>query len=571
VKRWVVTIRTMVLAAFLAASALAAGAPGSAARAETNGAALKPQMGWSSWSFIRHNPTEADIEAQARAMHDSGLQAHGYHYVNVDDFWYKCPNTVDSFGRWAVDTSKFPNGISAVATYVHNLGLQFGIYVTPGIPFEAVTLNTPIQGTPYHARDIANTAVTEKNYNCHQMYAIDYSKPGSQEFINSWASEFASWGADYLKLDGVGTSDVPDLRAWSKALVASGRLIHLELSNNLAVSSATTWRQYSNGWRIEGDVECYCNSTGGSYPLTSWAKVARRFSDDPKWAQYGGTGGWNDLDSLELGNASNDGLTPDQRQAHMTLWAIAAAPLILGSDLTNLDPSDLALMTNDEVIAVDQAGIPGSPLTAGATQQVWRARQLDGSYYVALFNLDTASSSVSVTWSQLGFSGPATVRDLWSHTNLGSFASGFGATVAPTASRLLKVVPTNGLGGTAYEAESSANTLAGGARVQTCSACSGGAKVGYIGKGGTLRVNQVTAPAAGTYQLTVFYTDGDNGRSLSVSTNGGAATTYFFASTGSFSTVGVRQVPVSLNAGANTVLLANASAYGPDVDRIVGP
>jgi len=256
----------------------------------------------------------------------------------------------------------------------------------------------------------------------------------------------------------------------------------------------------------------------------------------------------------------------------MTLWAIAAAPLILGSDLTNLDPFDLSLMTNDEVLGVDQAGIPGSPLTAGATQQVWRARQLDGSYYVALFNLDTASSApVSVSWSQLGFSGSAAVRDLWSHTDLGTFASGFGATVSPTASRLLHVVPTNGFGGTGYEAESSTNTLAGGARVQSCSACSGGAKVGYIGKGGTLQLNGVRAPAAGTYWLTIFYTDGDNGRSMSVSANGGAATTYFFASTGGFSTVGVRQVAVALNAGSNSVLLSRAGAYAPDVDRIIGP
>ena len=461
--RWFKAILARALAPLVAGLALAVVSPGQPALAENNGAALKPQMGWSSWSFIRHNPTEADIEAQALAMHSSGLQAHGYQFVNVDDFWYKCPNTVDSFGRWAVDTSKFPNGIDAVATYVHGLGLKFGIYVTPGIPFEAVTLNTPIEGTPYHAQDIANTSVIEKNYNCHQMYGIDYTKPGSQEFINSWANEFAAWGADYLKLDGVGTWDIPDLQAWSKALVASGRLIHLELSNNLAFTSATTWQQYANGWRIEGDIECYCNSTGGSYPLTSWSRVARRFSDDPKWAPFGGPGGWNDLDSLELGNGSNDGLTPDQRQTHMTLWAMAAAPLILGSDLTNLDPFDLSMMTNDEVLAVDQAGIPASPLVAGATQQVWRARQPDGSYYVALFNLDTVNSaSVSVTWSQLGFSAPATVRDLWSHTDLGTFASGFGATLNPTASRLLKVVPSTGPGFSLSATPSSRTVTAGG-------------------------------------------------------------------------------------------------------------
>ena len=239
---------------------------------ENNGVGLTPALGWSSWSFIRHDPTAAKIEAQADAMKNSGLAGVGFQYVNVDDFWYQCPGSqgpnVDEYGRWVTDTTKFPNngsidGIQVVANYVHNDGLKFGLYVTPGISKQVVAQNTPIEGTSYHADDIATTT-SEKNYNCRGMVGIDYTKPGAQAFINSWADEFASWGVDYLKIDGVGTSDIPDIQAWSAALQQTGRPIHLELSNSLSISYASTWAQYSNGWRTGGDIECYGCESGSS-------------------------------------------------------------------------------------------------------------------------------------------------------------------------------------------------------------------------------------------------------------------------------------------------------------------
>ncbi len=284
---------------------------------ENNGVGLTPALGWSSWSFIRRNPTASVIEAQADAMKSSGLARVGFQYVNLDDFWYQCPGSqgpnVDANGRWATDTTKFPNsgstdGIQVVADYVHHDGLKFGLYVTPGISKQAVAENTPIEGTSYHADDIATTT-NETNYNCGGMVGIDYTKPGAQEFINSWADEFASWGVDYLKIDGVGTSDIPDIQAWSAALQQKGRPIHLELSNSLSISAASTWAQYSNGWRTGGDIECYgCESNSSSYPLTSWANVASRFNQVASWQPYGGPGAFNDYDSLEVGNGSNDGL-----------------------------------------------------------------------------------------------------------------------------------------------------------------------------------------------------------------------------------------------------------------------
>ncbi len=445
------TARAATLAAALAltiAPLAVVGATTTPAAAQANGAALTPPMGWSSWSFLRYNPTEADIEAQAKAMATSGLVAHGYKYVNVDDFWYlNTSTTVDAYGRWAVDTSRFPNGMKPVGDYVHGLGEKFGMYLTAGIPVAAYNQNTPIEGTSFHARDIvSDTTHYENNFGNGRngMYYIDYAKnpAAAQAYLNSWANQLASFGIDYLKVDGVGSWDIPDVQHWSQALNQTGRTIHLELSLALDIQHASTWQQYSNGWRVEGDVECYCSST--SYPLTNWTNVSKRFADAAPWGKYSGPGNFADLDSVEVGNGGNDGLTPDERQTQLTLWAVNSAPLLLGTDLTNLDPADLAMLTNDEVIAVDQAAHPAHPVDQLTQQQVWSAPNPDGSYTVALFNLGATAQSVTADFSDLGFTGSATVHDSWSHTDLGTSTGGFSATLNPHASRLLKVTPAAG-------------------------------------------------------------------------------------------------------------------------------
>ena len=145
-----------------------------------------------------------------------------------------------------------------------------------------------------------------------------------------------------------------------------------------------------------------------------------------------------------MGNGSNDGLTVDERQTQLTLWAVSAAPLVLGTDLTNLDSTDLGMLTNDEVIAVDQHGHPAHPVDRTTQQQVWAAPNGDGSYTVALFNLGGSAATVTAKWTDVGFSGTASVRDLWSHTDLGSAMGSFSATLNAHASRLLRVTPASG-------------------------------------------------------------------------------------------------------------------------------
>jgi alpha-galactosidase len=453
--RWAALATALVITAGMGLAAVAAPPQ---AQAENNGLAVSaPLMGWSSWSFLRSGPTAAKVEAQASALVSSGLVSHGYDYINLDDFWYDCPGSqgpdVDSSGRWVTNATTFPpsgstNGIEVVANYVHSLGLKFGLYVTPGISDQAVSEKTPIAGTSYTANEIADGA-SENNYNCGGMQGIDYSKPGAQAFINSWADEFASWGADYVKLDGVGSFDLPDVQAWSTALQQTGRPLALELSNSLNIADGPTWSSLANGWRTTGDVECYCGSGGSSYPLTDWSNVSGRFAAAASWQPYGGPGGWNDYDSIEVGNGNNDGLTIPERQTQLSLWSLASAPLFLGVDLTNLDSGDLALLKNTAVTAVDQDGIPADRVIDTGNEQVFDKRQQNGTWDIGIFNTSTsASQTFSVPLAQLGLTGSANITDLWSGASDGTSAGTFTTTVQPGGVTLISAVPTSGTGGT---------------------------------------------------------------------------------------------------------------------------
>ncbi|MGD0557668.1 MAG: CBM35 domain-containing protein [Streptosporangiaceae bacterium] len=573
------------VAAVLAISGLAA-ADAVPAAAESNGVGSTPAMGWSSWSFIRHDPTAADIEAQAAALVSSGLAAAGYDYVNVDDFWYDCPGSqgpdVDAYGRWVTNATEFPpgtdgeNGIEVVADYVHSLGLKFGLYVTPGISDQAVNENTPILGTSYTADDIATTT-SENNYNCGGMTGINYSEPGAQDFINSWADELASWGVDYVKLDGVGDSDIADVEAWSAALEQTGRPIHLELSNSLDIANAATWAEYSNGWRTGGDIECYCGTDGASYPLTDWSNVQSRFAQVAQWQPYGGPGAFNDYDSIEVGNGpADDGITDAEAQSQLSLWAMAASPLLLGIDLTNLNSTELGYLKNAAVIAVDQDGIDASRIVSNVNQQVFAKTEQNGDVILGLFNYSgSASQTVSVSLAAAGIGGSATATDLWTGDAAGTLSGTYSVTLGPGAVQLLKLVPVSGTAGaTTYDAASSSSTLADGAVIASCNSCLGGEKAGYVGDGGTLTFNNVDVSASGNYAVQIGYLDGTSGtvgRSATITVNGTAVETLAFTPTGSFQNPGSVTVSLPLTAGENTVEFSNSSAYAPDFEDITVP
>ncbi|GAA1722226.1 hypothetical protein GCM10009765_82780 [Fodinicola feengrottensis] len=422
------------------------------AAAGINGLAQKPYMGWSSWSLESTNYpglgnenwlTEQHIMQQTDVL-AAKLKSHGYDYINVDAGW--TDGTGDENGRPVALASRFPHGMKYVGDYVHSKGLKFGLYLAVGLdPKVYNDGNTPIYGAPQcHTKDVVYSDLRKTN-GWDGAYKMDFGNPCSQLYLNSIADELASWGADFLKVDGVGPGsfkggdnydNTADVAAWGQALKQTGRPIELTLSWALAHPQAGVWKQYSNGWRIDTDVECYCNT------LVTWNNsIKQRWNDVVQWIPDAGPGHWNNLDSLDVGNAEMDGITDAERQSYMTLWAISAAPLYSGDDLTKLDSYGLSLLTNDEVIAVDQAGNPAKPVNQNSNQQVWYAKDADGSYTVALFNLGTDPARVTANWNDLGIVGPGNVRDLWQHNNLGSANGSFSATLPAHGSRLLRIAP----------------------------------------------------------------------------------------------------------------------------------
>jgi len=441
-KEWTHSLMSALVIALLVCGAL------QNASAEENGLERTPVLGWSSWSFLRKHPTATRMKAQALALHNSGLQKIGYQYVNLDDFWYQCPGpqgpNVDAYGRWMTDPSTFPaqgdsDGIKVVADYIHSLGMKFGIYVTPGISRQAVSRNTPIKGTSYTAAQIADSSLEENNYNCKGMVRIDYNKPGAQEYTNSWVDMLASWGVDYIKIDGMKNTNAADVMAWSNAIRQSGRPMVLDVTQGDFTSNiAPTLMKYANQWEFAPDVECYrCDKGGSSYPQTSWPKVANRFNYVAEWQPYAGPGGFNDYDSIEIGNGSNDGLTPVERQTQISLWALGAAPFILGIDLTHLDPTDLQkYLENSAVLAVDQDSIAAKRVLNTGNHQVFAKKEPNGDMIVGLFNIGGKAENVSVRASTLGLpenGNGYSIHDLWT------------GETKKTSSAISAVVPSHGV------------------------------------------------------------------------------------------------------------------------------
>ena len=548
-------------------------------QAQVNDVGQKPYLGWSSFSEQTINGsflTQANIQAQSDALAASGLQKHGFQYINMDSGWM---STFDANGRPIPAAPNFPD-IKALVDHIHANGQKVGIYWIPGIEQPAVDGNYPILGTQYTTQQIVVMPLAQGNAFAGALPnpfhdKIDFTKPGAQEYINSVVALFASWGIDFIKLDGVtpgsysdntSIDNRPDVAAWSKAIALSGRPIWLTVSWAIDSDYLSTWQQYSNARRIEDDVEC----EGNCATLTDWNRIYQRFRDLPAWQDATSVSlGWNDLDSLDIGDGALDGLTNDEKQTAFSLWAVANAPMYLGGDLTKLDSFAKGLLSNDEVVAINQSGHPAKQVLGG-NQPVWVTSLGNNTYYVAIFNLDDVSTIARVPWNLLGINGAISIRDLWSHTyqlpsigTYSTFLKGHGV-------RLLKVV---GLGhaapmpSTSYEAESA--TLGGSASVAECAPCSGGEKVGNFGLGAanTVTFNNVSVPRAGVYYMQVdSMTQGL--RSYLYTVNGGNFQTLNSGGE-SFLLPASTVVPVTLKKGNNSIQFGSPVSYPPDLDRIV--
>jgi alpha-galactosidase len=565
--------RTLRRMAATIAAALLTLAP--AALAQVNGLGARPLQGWSTFSQQTIVPSstvmnEQNILAQSDAMRASGLGAHGFQYINLDAGWN---GDTDGYGRSVWNTTEFPHFLQMIQ-HIHANGQKVGIYLLPGIGSQIVSANLPIFGTQYHAQDIVVQPLTIGN-GFGFGDKIDFTKPGAQEYINSIVNLYASWGIDYIKLDSVtpgsyndnlNINNIPDVMAYSKAIGQSGRPIWLTISWALDEDYISNWQQTSNARRIQGDVEC----EGDCPLLTEWPRIEVRFLDLPSWEHTSGpTLGWNDLDSLEIGNGATDGITDTEQQTAMTLWAMANAPLSIGGDLTRLTVFGKQALTNDEVLAVDRSGHPATQINAGFTQ-VWASNLGHGASYVALFNLNALPSSVTFDWKDLGFANAVQMRDLWSHTELGPQFNSFSTVLPGHGARLFLVRGTGQVPTPPSQVyDGSSAVLHGAANIQPCSLCASGSKITFLGIGadnyGTFA--DVEVKKAGVYRMEVdSLTNGT--RSYIINVNGGPDIT-LNSSGGSGNVPSSLTIPVRLNAGINSIQFGNPVSYPPDLDRIV--
>jgi alpha-galactosidase len=381
----------------------AGGAPGTGGVAGAGGTlAATPPMGWNSWNTFQCTISEALIKQIADTFVTSGMQAAGYQYVNVDDCWM---DGRDAAGKLRWNASKFPAGIPALADYVHAKGLKLGIYETP------------------------NTLT------CVGIYGgiAPAVAVGSLGHETSDAQTFASWGVDYLKYDKC-QGQLSAFAVMRDALRATGRPIFYSINPGDATgcppnTCTITLPTIANMWRIGFDIN------------GSWASMIGLVDQDANLFSYAGPGHWNDPDMMEVGN----GLTDTEGRTHFSLWAILAAPLIAGNDLRSMSAATNATLTNSEVIAVDQdpLGVQGRVVASpGTNLQVWsKTLSATNTRAVALLNRGTVTASITVQWSALGIpTGAATVRDLWSHTDLGTFSGSYTAASVPSHGvTLLKV------------------------------------------------------------------------------------------------------------------------------------
>jgi alpha-galactosidase len=446
--------RRRILTASLATAA-AAGLPSLAFAAKSKspapgaGLAPTPPMGWNSWNSFGPTITEAQALENADIM-VAKLLPFGYNVFTVDIQWYE-PNansyeyrkdaelTMDQYGRLQPAPNRFPSaaggtGFKKLADQIHARGMKFGIHLMRGIPRQAVRLNTPILGTKLRAQDIADTkAICEWNGD---MYGVDMTKPGAQEYYNSVFKQYAEWGVDFVKMDDMSRPyerNWPEVEAAHKAIAASGRPIVLSLSpGEMDLRWANHVPHYAQMWRISDDF------------WDEWRLLNEQFQRLENWNPVMGANSWPDADMLPLGRlalgARDTKFTPDEQQTLMSLWSIARSPLIMGGDLRHLDAKTLALLTNPEVLAVNQRSRDNRPHRADAGTRIWSARSADkrNLQYLALFNTSDAPTEIVFDLSRLDLGNRSVaVRDLWARRDQPAVRGALRIKLAPHASTLL--------------------------------------------------------------------------------------------------------------------------------------
>ncbi len=407
-----------------------------------------PPMGWNSWNSFATTITEAQTLEQASIMARELLPA-GYDILTVDIQWYeptassyqyaaKPIPTMDAHGRLLPAPNRFPSaaddkGFKPLADKVRALGLRFGVHLMRGAPRLAVERGLKVKGT-----DIAIADIVDRESICSwnpDMYGVDMSRPGAQAYYDSVFALLASWGVDFVKVDDLSRpydAHMAEIEAIHRAIGRTGRPMILSMSpGETPVVRGDHARRHAQMWRISDDF------------WDDWKMLDAQFTRLENWAPYSGEGGWPDADMLPLGRLAlgerDTKFTPDEQRTLMTLWSIARSPLIMGGDLRHLDAPTKALLTNPEVIAVNQASSANRPWFVEDHVRVWTARATNGDAYVALFNTGEKARSVGVSLSLLGLPASVRVRDLWSRTDLARAGGRIQADLPPHGAALYRL------------------------------------------------------------------------------------------------------------------------------------
>lgn len=408
--------------------------------------AERPVMGWNSWNFYGTSINEAKARANADIMAAELLPC-GYNVFTVDIQWYQPtasgfgydPNAtlvMDPWGRLLPATNRFPSasggsGFKPLGDYLHGLGLKFGIHIMRGIPRQAWQQDLPVKGTSYSARDIANTAsICSWNPD---MYGVDLSKPGAQAYYDSLFELYASWGVDFIKVDDLSRPydavQRAELEAIREAIDKTGRPIVLSTSpGETPLSAGPHVMAHANQWRISDDF------------WDVWGALYDQFGRLHQWTPFRAPGRFPDADMLPLGKLAAGSptsggrgtfFTAAEQYTLMSLWSIARSPLIHGGDMTQMDAFTRSLLTNDEVIAVNQRSTHNRQLFRHGDLIAWVAdREASPDKYVAVFNAGAAAANVPVDLAALGFTGAVQIRALWEKADLGGFTGSFSPLVA---------------------------------------------------------------------------------------------------------------------------------------------
>lgn len=420
----------------------------------------KPPMGWNSWDCYGAGVTEDELLGNAEFMRDR-LKQYGYQYVVCDIQWYEpaakgnvynnfADLCMDEYSRLIPAVNRFPSsangaGFKPIVDKIHSMGLKFGIHIMRGIPRQAVHRNTRIYGTTARARDIASQfSLCPWNTD---MYGVDTEKRGAEEYYDSLFKLYASWGVDFVKVDDIANTEFSPQNPYSAekeiemiraAIDRSGRDMVLSLSPGPApLNKAEHLSENANMWRISGDF------------WDRWDKLLNMFSLCEKWYPYVKDGSFPDCDILPLGKLCIDGsymgdmgrdsgFTKEEQKTMMTLWAVFRSPLFFGGELRLTDNYTLSLVTNPEVINVNQNSEKPLLVYNKGGIAVWQTKIENGTA-VAVFNLSDEEKHYKLSFSDLGIENVRAVRDLWARKDIPKCENDVTVSLKPHSSAFFEI------------------------------------------------------------------------------------------------------------------------------------